>query len=86
MKAKTAQLLPERARHARALRRIVATRGRVDPGALVLSVQGLRALTRLPRIIRLFLRGTINPLRTLFGTKTAAAEPARRLLRREVSQ
>ena len=78
LKAKAAQLVPEMAGHARALRRIVAARGRVDPGALVLSVQGLRALTRLPRIVRLFLRGKINPLRTLFGTKTAAAEPARR--------
>jgi succinate dehydrogenase / fumarate reductase iron-sulfur subunit len=69
--------------HARALRRIVAACGRVDPGALVLSVQGLRALARLPRIVRLVLRGKINPLRTLFGTKTTAAEPARRLLGRE---
>jgi succinate dehydrogenase/fumarate reductase iron-sulfur protein len=86
LKAKAAQLVPEMAGHAHALRRIVAARGRVDPGALVLSVQGLRALTRLPRIVRLFLRGKINPLRTLFGTKTAAAGPARRLLGREVSQ
>jgi succinate dehydrogenase/fumarate reductase iron-sulfur protein len=86
LKAKAAQLLPEHARHSRALRRIIAERGRVDPGALVLRVQGLRAFGRLPRIIRLLLRGKINPLRTLFGTKTTAAEPARRLLGREVSQ
>jgi ferredoxin len=86
LKAKAAMLLPDRARHSRALRRIVAQRGRVDPGALVLNVQGLRALARLPRIVRLLLRGKINPLRTLFGTKTEAAEPARRLLSREVSQ
>ena len=59
----------------RALRGIVATRGRVDPGALVLRVQGLRALVKLPRIVRLLLRGKINPLKTLFGIKTAAAEP-----------
>ena len=85
LKAKAAVLLPERARHARALRRIVAARGRVDPGALVLSVQGVRAFARLPRIIRLLFRGKINPLRTLFGSRTAAAEPARRLLGREVS-
>jgi len=84
LKAKAAQLLPEKAGHARAFRRIVAARGRIDPGALVLNVQGLRALARLPRIVRLFLRGKINPLRTLFGTKTAAAEPARRLLGREI--
>ena len=35
---------------------------------------------------RLLLRGKINPLRTLFGRKTPAAEPARRLLGREASQ
>jgi succinate dehydrogenase / fumarate reductase iron-sulfur subunit len=86
LKAKVAVLLPEQARHSRALRRIVAKRGRVDPGALVLNVQGLHALVRLPRIVRLLLRGKINPLRTLFGTKTPAAEPARRLLGRETSQ
>ena len=86
LKAKVALLLPEQARHSLALRRIVAERGRVDPGALVLSVQGLRALVRLPRIVRLLLRGKINPLRTLFGRKTPAAEPARRLLGREASQ
>jgi heterodisulfide reductase subunit C len=86
LKAKAALLLPERARHALALRRIVSERGRVDPGALVLSVQGLRALARIPRIVRLLLRGKINPLRTLFGTRTPAAEPARRLLGREVSR
>ncbi|HZP70597.1 MAG TPA: 2Fe-2S iron-sulfur cluster-binding protein [Pseudolabrys sp.] len=86
LKAKAALLLPERARHARAMRRIVAERGRVDPGALILSVQGLRALLRLPRIIRLLLRGKISPLRTIFRIKTAATEPARRLLGREASQ
>ena len=37
-------------------------------------------------IVRLLLRGKINPLRTLFGRKTPAAEPARRLLGREASQ
>src|SRR5215813_11111684 len=80
LKARAAALVPSMARHSRALRRIIAERGRVDPGALVLRVQGLRAFGRLPRIIRLLLRGKINPLRTLFGTKTTAAEPARRLL------
>lgn len=85
LKAKMAVLLPDRASHSRALRRIVAKRGRVDPGALVLSVQGMHAFVRLPRIVRLLLRGKINLLRTLFGTRTAAAGPARRLLGREAS-
>jgi succinate dehydrogenase/fumarate reductase iron-sulfur protein len=85
LKAKAAELLPETAGHARALRAIVAARGRVDPGALVLRVQGLRALANLSRIVRLLLRGKINPLKTFLGKKTAAAEPARRLLRTKAS-
>jgi hypothetical protein len=60
----------------------VAERGRVDPGALVVRVQGFRALLRLPRILRLLARGKISPLTTLLSFKTAAAEPARRILRR----
>ena len=60
------------AKHSFALRDIVATRGRVDPSALVLRVQGLRALAHLPRVIRLLLRGKINPLKTFFKIKTAA--------------
>jgi hypothetical protein len=70
------------AHHAVALRAVVAARGRVDPGALVLRVQGLRALMRLPRIVRLLFRGKISPVRTLLALKTAAAAPARRILRR----
>ena len=81
LKAKTAELLPEMARHSRALRAIVGARGRVDPGALILRVQGLRALVNFARIFRLLLRGKINPLKTLLVIKTAAAAPARRLLR-----
>jgi len=80
LKAKAAQLLPGMARHSFALRDIVATRGRVDPGALVLRVQGLRALAQMPRVIRLLLRGKINPLRTFFKIRTAASEAAGRIL------
>jgi succinate dehydrogenase/fumarate reductase iron-sulfur protein len=80
LKARAAVLVPSMARHAQALRAVVAARGRVDPAALVLRVQGLRALTRLPRILRLFLRRKISPLRTLLVLKTAAAAPARRIL------
>ena len=80
LKAKAATLVPGMARHPRALLRVVAERGRVDPGALVLRVQGLRALRNLPRLLRLLLRGKIKPLRTLLGIRTVAAAAARRLL------
>src|SRR6476469_2895913 len=80
LKAKAAQQLPEMARHSRALRDIVADRGRVDPGALVLRVQGFRALANLPRLIRLLLRRKINPLQTVLGIRTAAAQAASRIL------
>ena len=86
LKAKAAELLPDMAGHSRALRIIVATRGRVDPSELVLRVQGLRALLNLPRILRLLLRGKINPLKTFLFIKTAAAAPARRLLRGKAGQ
>jgi len=74
-------LIPGMARHSHALRAIIAARGRVDPGALILRVQGLRALANFARIFRLLLRGKINPLKTLLVVKTAATAPARRLLR-----
>jgi succinate dehydrogenase/fumarate reductase iron-sulfur protein len=81
LKARAAVLVPAMARHSNVLRRIVAARGRVDPGALVLGVQGLAALRNPPRIWRMLVRGKINPLRTLLGLKTAAAAASRRLLR-----
>jgi len=81
LKARAAVLVPTMARHSNVLRRIVSARGRIDPGALVLGVQGLAALRNLPRIWRMLLRGKINPLRTVLGLKTAAAAAARRLLR-----
>jgi hypothetical protein len=68
------------ARHPQVLRRIVAARGRVDPGALVLGVQGLAALRNFRRIWRMLVRGKINPGRTLLRLRTAAAAAARRLL------
>src|SRR5215475_9916674 len=67
LKARAAVLVPAMARHSNVLRRIVAARGRIDPGALVLGVQGLAALRNLPRIWRMLLRGKINPLRTVLG-------------------
>jgi succinate dehydrogenase/fumarate reductase iron-sulfur protein len=85
LKQKAATLVPEMAHHSRALRAIVASRGRVDPGALVLRVQGIRALRNLPRIIRLWLRNKIDPVRTLLKWTTPAAAAARRLLGRRPS-
>jgi succinate dehydrogenase/fumarate reductase iron-sulfur protein len=81
LKAMAAALVPEMAFHALALRAVVAKRGRVDPGSLILRVQGLRALRNLPRIFRLLVRGKIHPLKTLLNIKTAATGAAARLLR-----
>lgn len=84
LKAQAAARLPAMAKHSLALRAVVAARGRVDPGALVLRVQGLRALVQFRRIARLWLRGKVRPLRTLVGAKTVAAVAARRLLARKI--
>ena len=86
LKAKAVLLNPGMAKHSSALRDIVAARGWVEPSALVLRVQGLRVLARMPRAIRLLVRGKINPLKTLFGIRTAAAEAARRILRTGVAK
>jgi hypothetical protein len=71
------------ARHSHALRANVAARGRVDPGALVLKVQGVRALRNVPRLLRLLVRGKIDPIRTLLRKKIPAAGAAARLLGRK---
>jgi len=83
LKARAAELVPANARHARIFRAIVASRGRIDPGELILRVQGVRALLRLPRILRMLQRGKINPAKTLLRLKTGAAGAARRILFRE---
>ena len=80
LKAKAAQLVPQMARHPLAFRAVVARRGRIDPGELILRIQGLRVLAVIPRLIRLLVRGKINPLRTLLGLKTPAARAASRIL------
>jgi fumarate reductase (CoM/CoB) subunit B len=80
LKAKAAALVPAMAAHSFALRDIVATRGRIDPSALVLRVQGLRALRNIPRVLRLLLRGKIDLIKTFLKRTTPAAVAARRLL------
>ena len=81
LKAKTAHLIPGMAKHSLALRNIVANRGRVDPSALMLQIRGLRAFLNFPRIIRLMMRGKINPIKTFLNIKTPAAAPASHILR-----
>ena len=80
LKARAAELLPQMAIHSRAFRTIIAQRGRIDPGALVLRVQGVRALVNFSRIFRMLIRGKVNPLKTLLGIRTAASRPAQHLL------
>jgi len=81
LKAKAAALVPAMAGHSRALRAVVAARGYVDPSELVLRVRGLEVLRDLPRALRLWWRGKINPIKTLFGRKTPARAAATRILR-----
>jgi len=80
LKAKAAALIPGMAKHPSALRAVVAARGYVDPGALMLRVRGLAALRNLPRALRLLLRGKIDPLKTLLQRKTPARDAAARIL------
>ncbi len=80
LKRKVADLGPGMARHPLAFRAIVAARGRIDPSALVLRVQGVRALINVRRILRLFIRRKINPLKTFLGIKSDAAAAAARVL------
>jgi succinate dehydrogenase/fumarate reductase iron-sulfur protein len=80
LKAKAAQLVPQMARHPLAFRAVVARRGRIDPGELILRIQGLRVLAVIPRLVRLLVRGKINPLRTLLRLQTPAARAANRIL------
>jgi succinate dehydrogenase/fumarate reductase iron-sulfur protein len=80
LKARAAALVPAMAKHALALRSVVAERGRVDPSALMLRVQGLRTLANVTRALRLLMRRKIDPLKTLLRRKTDAAPAARRWL------
>src|SRR5262249_15538912 len=80
LKARAAELVPDMARHSRALRAVVAARGYVDPGELVIRVRGFRALRNLSRSLRLLLRRKLNPIRTLFGRHTLARAAAGRIL------
>src|SRR5215467_6066937 len=80
LKARAAALVPAMAKHPLSLRAIVAERGRVDPSALVLRVQGLRALMNVTRVLRLLWRRKIDPIKTFLARTTPAAAAARRWL------
>lgn len=83
LKAQAARLVPHMAKHSNVFRKIVARRGRIDPTELVLRVQGIRVLGLVLRALRLLLRGKINPLASVFGSKSPAAPAATRILRQE---
>jgi predicted component of type VI protein secretion system len=82
LKAKTAALVPDMAKHSNALRAVVAVRGYVDPSALVLKVRGLKALLDLRRALRLLFRGKINLFKTFLKRKTPASAAAAQYLGR----
>jgi succinate dehydrogenase/fumarate reductase iron-sulfur protein len=83
LKAKTAALRPNLAKHSLTFRSIIASRGRIDPTELVLRIQGRKALLNVARAFRLLIAGKINPLKTLFRKRTAASAAAHRLLDQE---
>ena len=83
LKAKTAALRPQLARHSLTFTAIVASRGKIDPTELVLRLQGIKAVHSIARALRLLIAGKINPLRTLFRKRTGAIAAARRLLGKE---
>jgi succinate dehydrogenase/fumarate reductase iron-sulfur protein len=65
---------PGQVRHPGVFSDIIERRGRIDPSELVLRVQGIGALSRLGRVLRLLVRGKINPLRTFFGKPISGIE------------
>jgi succinate dehydrogenase/fumarate reductase iron-sulfur protein len=79
LKALAFKSAPARSRHAGAFLHIVRSRGRIDPSALVVSVQGLAALRNLGRIVKLLLRGKIDPLKTVFGFRVEKIEEIRQI-------
>jgi succinate dehydrogenase/fumarate reductase iron-sulfur protein len=70
LKAKAAQVTPHIARHALAFHKVVTRRGRIDPTELIVRVQGVRILGLIPRAVRLLVRGKINPLVSIFGSRS----------------
>lgn len=79
LKERVFQQHPADAHHAKVFLEIIEDRGRIDPGKLVLRVQGLPAALRIGRIVKLLMRGKIYPLRTFFGKPIPGIDMIRKL-------
>lgn len=79
LKAIAYRAMPRSAHHQVVFVDIVAQRGRIDPSALVLRTQGFGALRRTGRILKLLVRGKIDPVKTFFGSAIPAMNQVRRL-------
>lgn len=69
---------PGENKHQSAFLHIVRSRGRIDPSELILKTQGLGALARPLRALKLWLKGKISPSRTFFGEPIPGIEHVRR--------
>lgn len=81
LKALAFKSMARKSRHARVFLKIVRARGRIDPSALVLGVQRLAALRHPLRVWKLWRRGKIDPLKTLFGFRLPDIEQIRQVFR-----
>lgn len=79
LKALAFKSMAAKSRHARVFLEIVCARGRIDPSALVLRVQRLAALRHPLRIFKLWRRGKIDPLKSLFGFRLPDVEQIRQI-------
>ena len=79
LKAMAYKARPQNARHADAFRSLLIRDGEVDPSALVLKLHGLKSFQRLGRIWKLLRHGKINPFKTFFHRKSAAADDVRKI-------
>jgi heterodisulfide reductase subunit C len=68
-------------KHSGVFLQIIERRGRIDPSELVLRVQGLAALRYPMRALKLWLRGKINPFKTVFGSPIPGIAQIREIFR-----
>ena len=79
LKARAYRSMPGSAKHQHVFMDIVRSRGRIDPGGLVLQTQGLAAFRHPLRVLALYLRGKIDPLKTFFGKPAPGTGDVRKL-------
>jgi len=83
LKAQAYRSLPEgTSRHQEAFMNVVKRRGYVDPSALVLRIQGFKALKKIGRVFRLVLRRKVHLGKTLFGKPITGIQHVRKLFDR----